>query len=291
MAPESQWTLRWVGFASGAITGGVRVFAGHPFDSLKVLMQTGGKIPNTSLKGALSLYRGILPPLASTGVLTSVSFGLYENTRLVLMKRGHPDTIVGQLGIEFIAGTIAGSILAITQIPLENIKVIQQTSTEQRSTLGWIKTLCTTKGPHSLFRGLFPHLMQSGVGRGFYLAGYFFLKAAEDKYLANENDTEKPSEKMLGKMLAGAGAGISGWVFTYPFDVARSNIMQDWEGKKYSSTLGCMRTLVSAGGISNLYLGLRFTLMRASALSCITLPTYDITRRTLLGIFSNNEPC
>eukprot|EP00466_Bigelowiella_natans_P007315 jgi/Bigna1/89039/estExt_fgenesh1_pg.C_420144 len=156
--------LRWVGFVSGAIAGISRVMVGHPFDTLKVRLQTGGTLlPETSLRGLSSLYRGILPPLFSVGFSTSTNFGIYENTRLSLLHRREPTTIWGHVALEFIAGTVAGSVMALALIPLENAKVIQQTSSESRGTVGWLRTLYSRRGIKAWYRGVVPHLFQAGV--------------------------------------------------------------------------------------------------------------------------------
>ncbi|GAB5372380.1 hypothetical protein AAMO2058_001660100 [Amorphochlora amoebiformis] len=276
-------TLRWVGFLSGAFAGGVRVFVGHPFDSLKVRMQTGERLPQVGVHGFISLYRGILPPLASIGVLTSMNFGLYENTRVSIMQnmKGIP-TVPQQLWIEFIAGTVAGSTMAALTIPLENIKmVVAPHYLRPWGLQGW-------------FRGLVPHLVQAGIGRGFYLGGYFMCKAVEDGDLLPiginkiSYGEKANSETVIGKMLAGAGAGVCGWTFTYPFDVVRNNVMRDWKRERHHSTLGCFRNLIETGGLRQLYAGFGFTLARGCAVACITLPSYDMARRALLNLASTS---
>ena len=69
------------GFVSGVIAGGTGVLVGHGFDTLKVRSQVG------AADGALSvavLYRGILPPLITTGAARALYFGIFENTKRML---------------------------------------------------------------------------------------------------------------------------------------------------------------------------------------------------------------
>jgi len=279
--------LRWVGFLSGAFAGVNRVMVGHPFDTLKVRVQTGERlIAERSFKGFLSLYRGIVPPLFSIGCTTSINFGLYENTRLSILSRFGPNPSLGQsLRAEYIAGTAAGSLQTFVTMPLENAKVIQQTSSHDHSMWRWLSTLYRMNGISSLYRGLAPCIVQSGFGRGFYLGAYFLMKRFEDGKLFESHTsplTFASSDTLLGKILAAAVAGVAGWSFTYPFDVVRNNMMRDYRHERYSSTLNCIRTLIKIGGIRQLYAGFMFTLVRAVPVACVSLPSYDVARHTFV---------
>ena len=69
------------GFVSGVIAGGTGVLVGHGFDTLKVRSQVG------AADGALSvavLYRGILPPLITTGAARALYLGIFENAKRML---------------------------------------------------------------------------------------------------------------------------------------------------------------------------------------------------------------
>lgn len=67
----------FLGFASGLVAGVIGVLTGYPLDTLKVKMQVYGSGAHVSLldgtegqnpvKVIRQLFRGVLPPLASTG--------------------------------------------------------------------------------------------------------------------------------------------------------------------------------------------------------------------------------
>ena len=83
----------WHGLAAGCFAGASGVLIGHGFDTLKVQAQVGQKTSSASL---LQLYRGILPPLLTTGAMRSVYFGVYEFTRpSVAHALGRPSTDLG----------------------------------------------------------------------------------------------------------------------------------------------------------------------------------------------------
>ena len=72
---------RWIGFASGVVAGATGVLVGHAFDTLKVQAQVGNAAVVRSPAQLLMLYRGILPPLLTTGAMRSLYFGVYECVR------------------------------------------------------------------------------------------------------------------------------------------------------------------------------------------------------------------
>ena len=83
---------RWIGFASGVVAGATGVLVGHAFDTLKVQAQVGAGPSQPSgdataepaLYRIRALYRGIVPPLLTTGAIRSLYFGVFENLRASL---------------------------------------------------------------------------------------------------------------------------------------------------------------------------------------------------------------
>ena len=84
---------RWLGLVSGGIAGAMGVLVGHAFDTMKVQAQLGGASPAAAPSTAplpqrtLALYRGILPPLLTTGAVRAVYFAIFENVKLGLGAR------------------------------------------------------------------------------------------------------------------------------------------------------------------------------------------------------------
>lgn len=84
-------------FLAGSIAGATGIFVGHPFDSLKVRVQVGETLKDQKWNWHTirQLYRGILPPLLTTGTIQAINFALYEHfKRLVHMNsnEGRPLT-------------------------------------------------------------------------------------------------------------------------------------------------------------------------------------------------------
>eukprot|EP00928_Gymnodinium_smaydae_P028744 TRINITY_DN2184_c0_g1_i1.p1 TRINITY_DN2184_c0_g1~~TRINITY_DN2184_c0_g1_i1.p1 ORF type:complete len:289 (+),score=27.30 TRINITY_DN2184_c0_g1_i1:133-999(+) len=277
MQPTSARDTPLAGFVAGLLAGIARVTVGHPFDTVKVLTQTGQVADARSLlrptwKAFVRLYRGIGPPLLTVCATTGTSFSLYEGALLALQPLALPSSIK-----VFTAGTLSGVALALPFCPLSNVRVLQQTSAEKKNIAAWLHQLYCHRGPRAWFRGLMPNLVQGGVGRGFYMATFHMVKEIEDTsgYIS--------SDDFSGKLLAASSAGIAGWVFTYPFDVARSNIIRDWQCRQFSGAMfPALLQIYRRGGISQLYAGLSYTVCRAVPVAAVTLTTYDISKAAVL---------
>ena len=95
-------------FFAGTIAGATGILVGHPLDTLKVRYQTGQISSNLTInrKYILDLYRGILPPLLTSGSVQSINFSLYE----FFKKKLKTEYLRSHLSAVFCSGTISGKI-------------------------------------------------------------------------------------------------------------------------------------------------------------------------------------
>ena len=66
----------WHGVAAGLVAGASGVIIGHAFDTAKVQAQVGKTAVVQTPRQFLELYRGILPPLLTTGTMRAFYFGV-----------------------------------------------------------------------------------------------------------------------------------------------------------------------------------------------------------------------
>eukprot|EP00924_Labyrinthula_sp_SR-Ha-C_P015310 snap_masked-scaffold_9-processed-gene-13.74-mRNA-1 protein AED:1.00 eAED:1.00 QI:0/0/0/0/1/1/2/0/284 len=278
-------SVRLISFVSGFSAS---VLLGYPFDTLKILTQTKSKkSPHQTLLKPTSnpfiklrrLYRGVTAPLLTVGFFTAINFSVYENARLSLLSYIDPEnnkniSFKQNLLCVYLGGIISGSTIAFISTPFENLKVVQQTQ-KKKSSLNWMKKLFKS---NSLYRGFLANWICQSIGRGFYLS-------------ANYTTTEtfkQHKDTLRVKLLAASSAGFCGWVFTFPFDVTRSNLMSDYKKIKYKNTKEFFNKTYTKEGIKGFYKGLGFTLMRAIPVACVTLPTYDYMQRFLLKLLHSD---
>ena len=167
---------RWLGFVSGVVAGGSGVIAGHAFDTLKVQAQAGQKAAPAqhdpglaaSVRAFLKLYRGILPPLLSTGAVRSFYFGVFENVKAAVRN----DSAAAEMPLSetFAAGAITGGIVAPVTSPFVVLKLRQQVQG------GTMSELVGRIGVRGLWRGLPLHCVLETIGSGVYLTTYSAAK-------------------------------------------------------------------------------------------------------------------
>eukprot|EP01031_Cornospumella_fuschlensis_P024101 gene24101-29154_t len=115
---------------AGSIAGGCGILDGHPFDSLKVRVQIGKSLNLTKfdLQTVKQLYRGVLPPLLTTGTFSAISFSFYEGFKRMIHTWHNPLDVVKpnhqfSLNTVFWGGTVSGVCLSALTVPVGMIKL------------------------------------------------------------------------------------------------------------------------------------------------------------------------
>ena len=272
----------WHGVAAGWFAGAAGVLIGHAFDTAKVQAQVG----KSSGGSLLTLYRGILPPLLTTGATRSLYFGVYEwvkpHAAAALCRPTQDLTTV------FVAGAGTGFLTAPATAPIQRLKLVQQIEGGSlRSTFSRLMASGT------LARGLGLHMTLETIGSGCYLVSYAAAKEAlrchGSGVLWNAREASQTSEEpLMLRILSGMAAGCAGWLSIYPLDVLRSRVMsappeaRSREGI-VQMTAAAIRNTYASGGLHGFYRGLSFTLMRAAPVAGTVLPVYDAGKTWLAG--------
>ncbi|KAJ9075459.1 hypothetical protein DSO57_1035913 [Entomophthora muscae] len=120
------------GFVAGIATGLTKLVVGHPFDTIKVRLQTEGPKgrfqgpvhcirATISKEGFFALYKGSTPPLVGWAITDAIQAGTYTNTKNYLMKEFQLDPSKNY-SVHAISGLAAGWASSITSTPMEQIK-------------------------------------------------------------------------------------------------------------------------------------------------------------------------
>lgn len=182
-------------FISGACGGFSLVFAAHPFDLVKVRMQTSQTtIPYKSTFHAFStiiakdglrgMYRGAGPVLIATPPILAINMGAYHWAQNLMHAtfscQKDPYVSMDQLNLFQIgiAGSLASIPTSLLIGPAEQLKIrLQiQDSLSRKSAMGVFRTIISNGGFLALFRGTGLTLLRD-VPTGFtYFATYEGLK-------------------------------------------------------------------------------------------------------------------
>lgn len=141
------------------------VLVGHPFDTVKVNLQTQDHlrpiyrgtfhclktiIAKESFRG---LYKGVTSPMAGVAFVNAIVFGVYGN---VQRNMQNPTSLY----THFFAGTAAGLAQSIVCSPMELVKTRIQlqdtikTKTHYKGPMDCFSTIWRTEGYRGIFRGL-----------------------------------------------------------------------------------------------------------------------------------------
>ncbi|RMD40420.1 hypothetical protein DV735_g4721, partial [Chaetothyriales sp. CBS 134920] len=288
-------------FVAGGAGGVCAVIVGHPFDLVKVRLQTAEK---GVYSGALDcvrktiaregarrgLYAGVSAPLVGVTPMFAVSFWGYgvgkqlvEKVSTVEVKNGVPQYTIGQISA---AGFFSAIPMTLITAPFERVKVLLQIQGQKelkpgeqpkyKNGLDVVRQLYAEGGIRSVFRGSAMTLARDGPGSAAYFAVYESVKRALSPKDADGNST---GELSLGAvMTAGGAAGIAMWIPVFPVDTVKSRL-QSAEGNP--TLTGTVRQLYKAGGIKAFFPGFGPALARAVPANAATFLGVELAHKAM----------
>jgi len=265
---------------AGGISGMAGVAIGHPFDTVKVLMQTDSKFKsplqclfNTIKKeGFWSLYKGLWPPLAFATVINAICFYSYEFSFRVMLNKKSSETESGRtrratLAHVFAAGCCSGILQSIVCVPSEVVKCKQQIGS-YKSVFDCIGKIIRTEGILGLYRGTSVTLLRDTPAFGVYFAVYRGVK---------DTLQESELEELPSSVVAGAAAGCSSWFSTYPLDTVKSAVQAVPEGSSQKHFVTVARELFRRHGPGYFFRGIAPCLIRAVPVNAVIFPVYELS--------------
>ena len=179
------------GIAGGSVHGIAQILTCHPFDTIKVYLQTTGKYN----MGIRHLYRGMGYPLIATVPTVAIQFGTESGFQQLVKKS--EDEFTWSDG--FISGGLTGLAAAPIISMMELYRIRRQTftkSTKFRMNLGLGCTIAREIPAVSTYFGVY-------------------------RYMFNQlKDLDLKSRSFI----AGGLAGGSSWLINYPVDVIKTRI-------------------------------------------------------------------
>ena len=294
---------------------------GHPFDTVKVRLQSQSAAYHTSLQCVRSiireegvsvcpfwkkrligsqvrgLFKGLAAPIYSIAFTNAVLFATYDSTLRILsqsygVENPRKMATVPQL---FAAGAIAGSLTALVNSPFELAKVVMQNQSPYRSTIlgsrsssytGSLNCMIKTYemgGMRGLFRGLNCTLLRDAPATGVYFTVY------EGLCRMGRADSNYPLST-VHHLMAGGTAGVLSWSVTYPLDVIKTQLQSQGGQSRdrktgpsshFRGTLDCARYIVRQQGYRAFTRGLPTTLLRAFPTNASTFLVYEWASRLM----------
>ena len=291
-------------FPVSGTAGGIAVVAvGHPFDTVKVRLQSQS-ITKPIYSGAFDcvkktlawegvggLYKGVASPLAGQMLFRATLFSAFGESKRWLGTNADGTTRELTNIDYYKAGMMTGFVAAFTEAPIDFYKSqIQVQILRLRadptykppytSVVECVKSTLKTSGVRGPFQGLGPTILRNTPANAVYLGSFEVMK----KKMAEVKEC-KVSE-LSAPLVIGAGGfgGVLYWLCIYPVDVIKSAMMTDSiipAERKYPNMLSTAKKLWGEGGVSRFYKGFTTCILRAAPANGVMLYTVGLMQSLL----------
>ncbi|KAI9368134.1 mitochondrial carrier domain-containing protein [Aspergillus egyptiacus] len=292
-------------FAAGGVGGVCAVVVGHPFDLVKVRLQTAEKgvysgaidvVKKTVAREGMfrGLYAGVSAPLVGVTPMFAVSFWGYDLGKTIVsslseveVKNNTPQYSIGQISA---AGFFSAIPMTLITAPFERVKVLLQIQGQNPPPPGQkpkysggmdvVRQLYKEGGIRSVFRGSAMTLARDGPGSAAYFAAYEYIKRSLTPKDANGNITGELS--LPAVLAAGGAAGIAMWIPVFPVDTIKSRL-QSASGKPTIG--GTIRSVYASGGFKAFFPGFGPALARAVPANAATFAGVELAHKFMNKLF------
>ncbi|KAI0184769.1 mitochondrial carrier domain-containing protein [Xylaria flabelliformis] len=292
-------------FAAGGFGGVCAVVVGHPFDLVKVRMQTAEKGVYSSAVDVVrksiardglrrGLYAGVSAPLVGVTPMFAVSFWGYDLGKQLVtsISPPSPTTEGGGLSIAQISAAGFFSAIPMTAItaPFERVKVILQVQGQRlkpgeepkyKGGVDVVRKLYAEGGLRSVFRGSAATLARDGPGSAAYFAAYEYIKR---RLTPRDPATGKAQGdlSLVAVTCAGGAAGVAMWIPVFPVDTVKSRL-QTAEGNVSIGSV--VRELYARGGFKAFFPGFGPALARAVPANAATFLGVELAHQAMRRAF------
>lgn len=248
--------------------GGLGILAvGHPFDTVKTLMQNSapGQYKNSmhclqtlvQKEGPMAVYKGVTAPMFGIGTVFAIYFLTYDSCERFIRSTKHLDPTKPLSMVDvMICGGSTGIFGSLILGPAELMKIHQQTAAEKGfdGSFGAVaKQLWREGGLRAFTRGLSATMYRDVPGSMAWFGAY----EATKNYLCV--DPKKPT--VLQALVAGGMGGLGMWSFAIPLDAVKTRV-QATRGVNLSFPKAAS-LIFAESGLKGFYRGIGPALLRA----------------------------
>ncbi|XP_047151181.1 adenine nucleotide transporter BT1, chloroplastic/mitochondrial-like [Vigna umbellata] len=181
-----------------------------------------------------------------------------------------------------ISGAFAGAVSRTTVAPLETIRTHLMVGSSGNSTGEVFSNIMKTDGWKGLFRGNFVNVIRVAPSKAIELFVYDTV---------NKNLSPKPGEQpklaIPPSLIAGACAGVSSTICTYPLELLKTRLTI--QRGVYEGLLDAFLKIVREEGAGELYRGLTPSLIGVIPYSATNYFAYDTLRKAYRKIFKKEK--
>ncbi|KUJ16673.1 mitochondrial carrier [Mollisia scopiformis] len=288
--------------AAGGFGGVCAVIVGHPFDLVKVRLQTAERGAYSSALDVVrksvardglrrGLYAGVSAPLVGVTPMFAVSFWGYDVGKGLVRRFSTVENDQFTVAQVSAAGFFSAIPMTAITAPFERVKVLLQIQGQKQLAPGEkpkysggvdvVRQLYKEGGVRSVFRGSAATLARDGPGSAAYFATYEIIKR---KLTPVDPLTGKPSGdlSLVAVCTAGGAAGVAMWIPVFPIDTVKSRL-QTMEGKP--TVGGVISGLYKNGGFKAFFPGFGPALARAVPANAATFLGVELAHKFMNKTF------
>ena len=226
-----------VDYVAGVCGGIAVVFVGHPFDTCKTRLQTApnGFYSNTidcvqktfNQEGFRGFYSGVFSPLYGQMFFRAASFATF---RFMINTLSVDDSPPAASKLMF-AGAFTGLCISFIETPIDLVKTKLQTQIfaaklnpgqkpDFSTVRECVKYLVERNGVRALWQGLVPTVIRNIPAN----AVFFPVNELVKREFATKRGCNVNELQVHHRLIAGACAGLSYWIGTYPLDAIKAHV-------------------------------------------------------------------
>lgn len=280
----------FVDLLAGTAAGVAISLVGHPFDTMKVLLQTSSRYSGmgdaartiVAENGLFGFYQGVAAPLVGNGIYNAVQFAAYSRIRDMLTDNGANDSL-NRVGI---AAGITGAIVAGVEGPQDLFKSQMQAQMSQAQAAGGapkykgtgdcVRVVLKERGLMGVTQGLGATIARNTVG----VSAYFYFYEAARRFQAGDKSVDTLAAWQV--LAAGGIGGLGYWTLAYPLDIIKSAIQVsdlDPAKRKYKGFMQTATQLWAEGGVKRYTAGLTPCLIRSVPANAAGFYTYEVIKK------------
>ncbi|KAF1951178.1 mitochondrial carnitine/acylcarnitine carrier protein [Byssothecium circinans] len=286
------------GFVAGVFSGITKLSVGHPFDTIKVRLQTTEKaqfrgpvdclLQTLRNEGVKGIYKGATPPLVGWMFMDSLMLGSLSVYRRVLnedffnptKRTGEERRKLPVLG-HAMAGTMAGWTVSFIAAPVEHIKArlqVQYAAEKSKRLYSGPIDCCKKIFKFHGIQGLYHGLSATLLFRTFFC----FWWGSYDLFTTFFQTHTSLSAPAVNFWAGGLSAQVF-WITSYPSDVVKQKIMTDPLGdtRKYARWRDAAKAVYRDQGARGYWRGFVPCFLRAFPANAMALVAFEGVMRAL----------
>ncbi|KAI8979114.1 putative mitochondrial inner membrane transporter ymc3 [Mycotypha africana] len=278
------------GFAAGVASGITKLAVGHPFDTVKIRLQTTSKshfkgpldclLKTLKNEGPTALYKGATPPLIGWMFMDSIMLGTLHNTRLFLQNNWNGKDKPLSLFQHGLAGLAGGLTVSFVATPVEHIKARLQVQYNNGKTkvykgpIDCVRKVVKNNGIFGLWQGLTPTML---------FRSWFFVFWSSYEIFTRELKKRTSLDAGSISFIAGGGSATAFWLGAFPADMVKNRFMTqpDVTPKLFPTPTSVAKYVYQTEGLRGFYRGFLPSFLRAFPTNASAVFMFELVMRLL----------